>query len=243
MQARKIIIGNWKMNGTPEMARSLAAAVAKRAASLGSEVVICPPATLLHAVSDAPIAKGGQDCSAEAAGAFTGDVSATMLKEAGCDYVIVGHSERRQHHGETDARVRAKAAQAVAAGLVPVICVGETLAEREAGREEQVVATQVAGSVPPGVGEGSFILAYEPVWAIGTGKTPTNEDIRAMHAHILTVSARETGLAQSQISVLYGGSVKSGNAKEILAINGVAGVLVGGASLVAEEFCKIIEVA
>ncbi len=265
------------MNGTPETARALTEAILS--CKTKARVVVCPPATLLSAITG--VAKGGQDCSSEASGAFTGDISATMLKEAGCDYVIVGHSERRQQHGETDALVRAKAVQAAAAGLVPIICIGETLAEREAGRAFEVVESQVRGSFPPPKGgrvaegrEGAtsaqdntpsrstkdmqdacpsratsplkgevispqFILAYEPVWAIGTGKTPTAEDIRAMHTHILAVAARETGLAQSQISVLYGGSGKSGNAKEILAIDGVAGVLVGGASLVAEEFCSI----
>lgn len=277
--AHKIhIVGNWKMHGTPETARRLAEAVTQAKFQSQSVVVLCPPAVLIAEVAAiaraGAIKVGGQDCHAAAEGAFTGDVSAPMLKAAGCDYVIVGHSERRQQHGETSEDVRQKAAAAIAAGLIPIICIGETDSERAAGKAFEVVARQVEESIPsPLVGEGrvggvversrlspgqqlsnadsekksesagklaDFILAYEPVWAIGSGKTPTADDIRAMHAEALKVAAERTGLAQNQISVLYGGSVKAANAKEILSQAGVSGVLVGGASLNAEEFCKII---
>jgi triosephosphate isomerase len=243
MSLQKTIVGNWKMHGTPESARELARAIAACPLPSGVKVVICPPATLFSVVAFAEVPMGGQDCSAEAEGAFTGDISASMLKEAGCDYVIVGHSERRHYHDETNEDVRNKATQAIAAGLIPIVCIGETAAERDAGNAKKVVGAQVAESLPKFAGEDNVILAYEPVWAIGTGKTPKPEDIRAMHAHILAVAAHETGLAPSQISVLYGGSVKSANAQEILALNGVSGVLVGGASLKADEFCKIAQAA
>ncbi len=244
--SKKIIVGNWKMHGTPGSARALAGAIAAYGAALAKPVtvVLCPPFVLIPNVAwvlkDSPVKTGGQDCSQKPEGAFTGDVSAPMLKAAGCDYVIVGHSERRQHHRETSEDVRKKAAAAIAAGLIPIICIGETESERSQGKAEAVVGAQVKESLPKECGEGNFLLAYEPVWAIGTGKTPTVKDIQAMHAHALEVASQQTGLANNQISVLYGGSVKSANAKEILSVPGVSGALVGGASLQAEEFCKIV---
>jgi len=247
MTAKTTIVGNWKMHGTPELARSLVSAVSGQSFSPNTHIVICPPATLLATVAPHRIASrvavGGQDCSAEAEGAFTGDISAGMLKEAGCDYVIVGHSERRQYHSESDDLVQKKATRAMTAGLIPIICVGETAAQRQAGKANAVVGAQVKESLPESAGEDNFMLAYEPVWAIGSGKTPAPEDIRAMHAHVIAVAAEKTGLSGSQITVLYGGSVKAANAAEILAVPGVSGVLVGGASLKADEFCAIAAAA
>lgn len=243
---KKLIAGNWKMHGDAETATALAKAVASFSAGppMAVEIVLCPPFPLIQvaaqAVAGSTVKLGGQDCHAEAEGAHTGDVSAPMLKSLGCTYVITGHSERRIHHRETSGDVGRKAAAAIAAGLVPIICVGETQAERDGGKAESVVAAQIGESLPKSCSKGNFVLAYEPVWAIGSGKTPTAHDIAAMHAHILSVAAKQTGLANGEISVLYGGSVKAANAKEILSIEGVGGVLVGGASLKAEEFCKII---
>lgn len=205
-----------------------------------AEIVLCPPALFIEqAVQCARgsfLRVGGQDCSPHAEGAYTGEMSATMLKEVGCGYVIVGHSERRQYHGETNETVKAKANAAIAAGLVPVICIGETLAEREAGKAFEVIDEQLSGSLPTNhesrITNPHFLLAYEPVWAIGSGLTPTIADIEAMHAHIKTVSAGA--------KIVYGGSVKASNAQAILAANAVDGVLVGGASLKTDEFCGII---
>ncbi len=242
---KKIIVGNWKMNGTRDMARELALAVAGCGGD--ARVVLCPPAVLLapvvEALSGSRVAAGGQDCHAKEKGAYTGDISAAMLKDAGCEYVIVGHSERRQAYGETDVLVRAKATAAIASGLIPIICFGESDAERSAGRAEEIVARQVADSIPDEAGEGNFVLAYEPVWAIGSGKTATLDDIARMHAHVLGVASAHTGLSGPQIAVLYGGSVNAANAAEILATPGVSGVLVGGASLKEDEFCTMIKSA
>lgn len=233
---RQLIAGNWKMNG---LAASMDEA-AKLGALLGGEppadcdVLICPPATLLALLSGiAPglgVALGGQDCHELACGAYTGDISAEMLRDAGAAYVIVGHSERRAYHSETDAVVKAKAHAALRAGLTPIVCVGETANERQAGLAEKVVGGQLAESLP---GTGPLVVAYEPVWAIGTGLTPTQEDIAAMHAFIR--SHVEEG-----VRILYGGSVKPSNAADILAIPDVNGALVGGASLKADDFYAII---
>ena len=190
----------------------------------------------VYLCGEAVISVGGQDCSAETAGAYTGDISAPMLADAGASYVILGHSERRQGHGETDAMVAAKATAAHAAGLVAIICVGETEAEREAGKQLDVVAAQVKGSLPPGAKPENTVIAYEPIWAIGTGKTATAEDVRAMHAHL-------RALAGEGMRLLYGGSVKPANAGEILHTDNVDGVLVGGASLVAADFVAIARAA
>ncbi|MFO0389078.1 MAG: triose-phosphate isomerase [Alphaproteobacteria bacterium] len=234
-----IIVGNWKMYGHKELANALLPPVMDAARDAGATVVVCPPSLLIphvaRLVQDASVKIGGQDCHVEKEGAFTGNTSAAMLKEAGCQYVIIGHSERRQYHHETDADVHGKAAQAMASGLIPIICVGETLAEREAGQAQAVVKKQLMASIPSG--NGQFLLAYEPVWAIGSGKTPTALDIKQMHGHIRQVVSNHKGM---QTAVLYGGSVKAANAAEILATDAVSGVLVGGASLKAEEFCGII---
>jgi triosephosphate isomerase (TIM) len=234
------IVGNWKMHGLRQDSLRRAtdlAARANAAQGLGAKLILCPPATMLAAVADAvagsPIGVGGQDCHTEDQGAFTGDVSAPMLRDIGCTHVIVGHSERRQGHGEADSLVHAKAAAARRASLVPIVCVGETAGERDRGEAEAVVARQLAG-LPRQAGQAA-VIAYEPVWAIGTGRTATEPDIRAMHA---AIRARLGGL--SDVKILYGGSVKPDNAAAILRLPGVDGALVGGASLDPESFWKIV---
>ena len=207
-------------------------------------IVICPPATLLHQLNAiaAPsgIVTGGQDCHAEASGAHTGDISAHMLADAGAQYVIVGHSERRSSYGETDDVVRGKAVAAMTAGLIPIICVGETEAQRRAGRAEDIVSTQLAGSVPEHIGQLGVVIAYEPVWAIGTGLTPTADDIAQMHGKIRRLLDERFGEGGAGTRILYGGSMKPGNAQEILGIDNVDGGLIGGASLLANDFHAII---
>ncbi|HWB50093.1 MAG TPA: triose-phosphate isomerase [Stellaceae bacterium] len=240
MALRKLIAGNWKMNGLGADSVALASAVAQRAktAAPACDLLVCPPATVLGAVGAAlagsPVALGGQNCHALEKGACTGDVSAEMLKDAGCSYVILGHSERRAACGETDAVVHAKVLAAWRAGLVPIVCVGETRAEREAGREVAVVRAQLAGSVPEEASSDKLVVAYEPVWAIGTGLTPTIADIAAVHHEI-------RGDIPAGTRILYGGSVNPKNATEILAVADVDGALVGGASLKAEDFWAIAE--
>jgi triosephosphate isomerase (TIM) len=244
---RKLVAGNWKMNGLKSDGLVLARALVARAAAgdpPDCELAVCPPATLLYAVGEtlrgSGIALGGQDCHAEPMGAHTGDIAVPMLRDLGCAYVIVGHSERRAAHGESDAQVRAKATAARAAGLVPILCIGETLAEREAGQALAVVEQQIEGSLPERIEGARLVIAYEPVWAIGTGRTPTAAEVAAVHAHIRTaLAARFKGAAETRI--LYGGSVKPGNARELLAIANVDGALVGGASLAAADFWAIAQ--
>jgi triosephosphate isomerase (TIM) len=242
---RPLIAGNWKMNGLRADALALAKGVAdavKLAKWIDREVLICPPATLVAAVADtvkgSGVLVGGQDCHAKPSGAHTGEVSAEMLRDAGASHVIVGHSERRTDCGETDAIVRAKAQAAWRAGLLPIVCIGETLAEREAGRTLSALETQLKGSVPAGATAARLVVAYEPVWAIGTGKTPTTPEVAAAHAHIRKVLGGLTAEASS-VRLLYGGSVKGSNAVELLAAGDVDGALVGGASLKADEFLAI----
>jgi triosephosphate isomerase len=247
---RKLIAGNWKMNGLRadglELARDLArrAVAAGRAANehLACDLLICPPATLLalmpEELTGSGIRLGAQDCHPKEKGAHTGDISAPMLRDLGCEFVILGHSERRTDHCETDALVRAKALAARTAGLAPIICVGETEAERDAGRALDVVERQVAGSVPDGLGGAELVIAYEPVWAIGTGRTPTTHDVAAVHGHI-RAALRERTPAWREIRILYGGSVKPGNARELMSVDDVDGALVGGASLVTADFWAI----
>lgn len=232
------------MNGSRSLAAELASAAAGTASALSSAtVILCPPAILLPEV--AASLKGsrarcsGQDCHAEASGAFTGDISAVMLKECGADYVILGHSERRQFHGESDENVRQKAHTALQHGLTPIICIGESQEQRAAGQAEAVVGAQVRGSLPESAKNHDFLLAYEPVWAIGSGAVPTTAEIAQMHAHIAHVAAAHLGCSPTSIAVIYGGSVKAQNARDILHTTGVSGVLVGGASLKAEEFSQI----
>jgi triosephosphate isomerase len=243
---RPLIAGNWKMHGLSADGMALARAVAAGAAGLKAELLICPPATLIAPLVQAcagVVALGGQDCHEAAKGAYTGDTSGAMLKDAGATYVILGHSERRLAYRETSHRVRAKAEAALAAGLIPVVCVGEPEDDRLLGRAEEVVAEQMAESLPAGFGAAGGVVAYEPVWAIGTGRTPTEADISAMHAMMrakITASFPGQGAG---LRLLYGGSVKPGNAAAILALPHVDGALVGGASLVAEDFLAIARAA
>lgn len=245
MKAAKLIAGNWKMNG---LGGSLGEVEALRAAlaetAPACRVALCPPATLIERMARAAgegIEIGGQDCRAESHGAFTGDVSAVMLRDAGATLVILGHSERRQGHGETDAVVAAKAEAALSAGLEPIICVGETLEQREAGRAVEVVRGQVMASLPAILAEkGAFAVAYEPVWAIGTGLTPSLEQIEAVHRAVRAAMIERLGPAGAARPILYGGSVKPDNAREILAVPEVGGALVGGASLKAADFLGIV---
>ncbi len=238
---RRLVAGNWKMNGS----MASAAMVDEIAAlSRDCDVLICPPFTLIAGLSGRGIPLGGQDCHTEAQGAHTGDISAEMLRDAGAVAVIVGHSERRTDHGETDALVAAKALAAWRAGLLAIVCIGETEAERDAGRTLEVIGTQLAGSVPDGATPARLVVAYEPVWAIGTGRTPTSDQIVEVHGFIRRTLAERFGKdAAEGIRLLYGGSVKPGNAAEIFALADVDGALVGGASLAAADFAPIIAAA
>ena len=243
---RPLIAGNWKMNGLAAEATALINGLSTRLAAPDPpdcDVLVCPPATLLRSVAEATVAAGmalgGQDCHTQPKGAHTGDISAAMLADCRCGFVIVGHSERRTDHGESDALVRAKAAAAQAEGLAPIICIGETAAERDAGEAVAVVRRQLDGSLPPAPVAGT-VIAYEPVWAIGTGRTPTTADIAEVHAAIRQRLADSFDDGEA-VRILYGGSVKPENAREILAIANVNGALVGGASLSAEDFWTICQ--
>lgn len=240
------IVGNWKMNGTRAMLAE-ARAIDRAASRLsGVKVALAPPFTLIHAMREAvqEIGVGGQDCHAESGGAFTGDISAPMLADTGADFTIVGHSERRSLHGESDAQVRAKAEAAIAAGLSVILCVGETEQQRDSGNAEAVVAAQLDGSLPRGEDAVNRLsVAYEPVWAIGTGRVPSVEDVGAMHRAIRARLVSIFGDAGGEIAILYGGSVNAGNAAELLSADEVGGALVGGASLTAESFTAIVGAA
>lgn len=244
---RPLIAGNWKMNGLRrdgiERARALAARAAEAAPRC--DIVLCPPTTLVAAIAeivrDGPIDLGGQDCHGEANGAHTGDVSAEMLADAGCRHVIVGHSERRTDHGETDSMVRAKTEAAHRAGLSAIVCVGEDEAQRDAGQTLDIVAAQLAGSLPPAASATNTVVAYEPIWAIGSGRTPDTADIAAVHAHLRDALRQRLSAEGVAMRLLYGGSVKPSNAAEILAIDDVNGALVGGASLDADDFWAICQ--
>lgn len=246
MASLPYIVGNWKMNGTRSIL-SEARAIDRGAARLPKvQVAIAPPATLLHRTREAVelIGVGGQDCHVKDNGAYTGDISAPMLKDAGADFTIVGHSERRSMHAETDAIVRSKAEAALSAGLAVILCVGETEAERDAGNAEAVVSAQIEGSAPQTDGAvDKLTVAYEPVWAIGTGRVPSVEDVAAMHAAIRAKLVAIYGESGSAVRILYGGSVKADNAAELLSIPDVGGALVGGASLTAESFLAIVGAA
>lgn len=241
---RPLIAGNWKMNLLRADAVALAGGLRETAASAKAEIVVCPVAVQVAAVAQAlsgsAVGVGGQDCHAKASGAHTGDVSAEMLFDAGARWVIVGHSERRTDHGETDEQVRAKAEAGLRAGLTPIICVGETLAQRKAGETLDVLARQIAASVPKGAA--NVVVAYEPVWAIGTGLTPTTAEIDEAHRHLRAKLGGVVPDAQAA-RILYGGSVKASNAAEILAVADVDGALVGGASLKAADFLPIVAAA
>ncbi len=242
---RPLVAGNWKMNG---LQASLKVAEAVRDgldAGLAQriDVLVCPPATLVGAMAAAlkgsPVQVGGQDVHAEASGAYTGDISAEMLADLGATSTIVGHSERRAYHHESDAEIRAKALAARRAGLTAIICVGETRAEREAGRTLEIVRGQLAGSLPDGATAADTVIAYEPVWAIGTGLTPTVDDVAEVHALIRQELESRLGAEGAKVRILYGGSVKPSNAAELMGVAHVDGALVGGASLKAEDFLGI----
>jgi triosephosphate isomerase len=245
---RPLVAGNWKMNGTSASLSELRAIGEGFLGGLEAraDALVCVPATLLSRAADTiagrtPVKLGGEDCHAAVSGAHTGDISAEMLRDAGASYVIVGHSERRTDHGETDATVHTKAEAAWRAGLVAIICVGETRAEREGGATLEVLSRQIAGSVPAEATSINTIVAYEPVWAIGTGLTPTAADVAEAHAHIRKELAVKLGEPAETIRILYGGSVKPSNAAELLAVANVDGALVGGASLKASDFIGIAQ--
>ena len=253
---KPLIAGNWKMNGLAAASAELEAMLAGLAARDSSaDALICPPATLLFgfaerarsaAESGAPIAIGGQDCHAKDSGAHTGDLSAAMLADAGATAVLVGHSERRQDHGETDEQVRAKAEAALRAGLTPIVCLGESAEDREAGKAVDVILSQLAASMPQsdaGAPPGDVAIAYEPVWAIGSGRTPSAAEIEEAHAALRRALEQRLGAKGAGVRLLYGGSVKPGNAAEILALKNVDGALVGGASLKAQDFLAIYDAA
>jgi triosephosphate isomerase len=245
---RPLVVGNWKMNGLKASLGEVS--TIRRAAEAGAvgqaQLVICLPATLLSdaavLLDGGPVALGAQDCHPEESGAHTGGISAAMLKDAGASFVIVGHSERRAACGESDALICAKAEAATAAGLTSIVCVGETRKMRDAGRAVEFVSRQLAASPPRGAKEAGIVVAYEPVWAIGTGLTPTPEDIAAMHASIRAQLADIYGPVGARTRLLYGGSVKPANAAELLNLPNVDGAMVGGASLRAAEFLQIASV-
>lgn len=247
MARKKLIAGNWKMNGLLADGVDLAKNVVSQVKAMGKpqcEFLVCPPFTLLTSVKKAlrgaKVALGAQDCHMAEKGAHTGDISPLMLKDLGCTYVILGHSERRADHGETDELVCAKAEAAHKAGLKTVICIGETLSQRDAGKAVEVCRNQILGSVPADSNATDTVIAYEPVWAIGTGKVPTTADVEEVHAAVRKVLAQKLGKSvANKMRILYGGSVKPGNAKELLSLPDVDGALIGGASLKAEDFVAI----
>lgn len=241
---RQLIAGNWKMHMLRAPASELAREVRAGAQGLACDLLVCPPFTAIEtaaaALAGSDVAVGGQDCHAKGQGAHTGDVSAAMLRDAGASWVILGHSERRQNHGETDELVREKVLAAVEAGLTPIVCVGETEDQRVGGQETEVVGWQIAGSLPkPFAG----VVAYEPVWAIGTGRTATEQDVATMHAFIREELERQFGEAGQGVRILYGGSMRPANAGALLAVPHVGGGLIGGASLNAEDFLAIARAA
>lgn len=243
---KKFIVGNWKMNGTQSTATALAGGIAQGlqqepGLAQKADFCVCPPFAHIATVRQAlPVAVhvGGQDCSAQPNGAFTGEVSSEMLLDLGCGYVILGHSERRQYHGESDADVAAKAAKAHQDGLKTIICVGETDAERQAGKAESVVSQQLKAGIPASATAQNLVIAYEPVWSIGTGKTPSPEDVKAIHK-VIRENLKEKLDNSAAVRILYGGSVKPENAKTLLTIDNVDGALIGGASLKAEQYLAI----
>ncbi|MEO5337711.1 MAG: triose-phosphate isomerase [Magnetospirillum sp. WYHS-4] len=246
---RPLIAGNWKMNGLSADGTALAEALAERMRGVANpafDMLVCPPFTLISRVADAvagtAIAVGGQDCHMKEKGAHTGDTSAWALKDAGCTYAIVGHSERRTDHKETDAMVKAKAEAALAAGLKVIVCIGETLAERDAGKTLEVNRSQFQGSLPDGATADNVVIAYEPVWAIGTGRTASPEQAQEVHAAIRAeIKSRLGEAVAAKMRILYGGSMKPDNAKELIAKPDIDGGLIGGAALKAEDFWGIAQ--
>ena len=240
---KKLAAGNWKMNGTSAALEEMRALLAAHPAP-ACEMLLCPPATLIAQAAYHTKGKalhiGGQDCHAKASGAHTGDISAAMLKDAGASHVILGHSERRADHGETNALVKAKAEAALAADLIAIVCLGETEAQRDAGETLALCGSQLHGSIPAGATAANVVIAYEPVWAIGTGRTPTLEQIAEVHAFLRAELVKALGEDGHGVRILYGGSVKPSNAAEIFAVQDVDGALVGGASLKAADFGAIV---
>jgi triosephosphate isomerase len=246
--SRPLIVANWKMNGLKtalEDISTMSAAVREGAAS-ECDLVVCPPATLIAAAAEicarSPVAVGGQSCHERPCGAHTGDISAEMLRDAGASFVIVGHSERRVDHGETDATTRAKAEAAIRAGLIPIICIGETKTERDDGRALAVLDRQVANSIPPRADFAEVVVAYEPIWAIGAGITPTLREVTVAHASIRAALSKILPRQGPVARILYGGSVTPSDASGFAAIENVDGLLVGGASLICSEFLAITTV-
>ncbi len=237
---RPLIVGNWKMNGLAADIGAILTPLLAGARGLGCDLLVCPPFTQIVPAANrllgSPIAVGGQDCHTGEKGAHTGDISAVMLRDAGASFVILGHSERRADHHESDALIQAKAKAAIAAGLTPIICVGESEAQRAAATQNQVVGAQLTGSLPPGF---AGVVAYEPVWAIGTGKTANEGDVAAMHLFIRETLVSLLGQSGASLRILYGGSVRPTNARSLLSVPHVGGALVGGASLKAEDFLGI----
>ena len=242
---RKLVVGNWKMNGSISQLAEVAAIAQAAREAPGVDVAVCPPFTLIApaVTRSGRVPIGAQDCHAEESGAHTGSVSAAMIKEAGGRLAIIGHSERRAEQHETDEEVRAKARTALRHGLMAIVCVGESEAQRSAGDHVAVVAQQLAGSLPDTWEEGELVVAYEPIWAIGTGKVATPADVAEMHAAIRTALTDRYGDLGGRIRILYGGSVKAENAAELFACRDVDGALVGGASLTAKQFVPIVEAA
>jgi triosephosphate isomerase len=241
---RPLIAGNWKMNGLKASASELGQMIAgANGPAQKADLLICPPATLVlafaGAVQGSPLRIGAQDCHPKPSGAHTGDISAEMVADAGGTAIIVGHSERRADHGETDALVRQKAEAAWRASLIAIVCVGETQGERDAGQTLEVVGRQLAGSLPDGATAANLVVAYEPVWAIGTGRTPTLQDVQEVHGFIRDQLTQRFSGEGNKIRILYGGSVKPSNAAELLAVSNVNGALIGGASLKATDFLGI----
>ena len=240
---KKLAAGNWKMNGTSAALDELSALLAAHPAP-ACEMLLCPPATLIAQAAYQTRGKalqiGGQDCHAKSSGAHTGDICAAMLKDAGAAYVILGHSERRADHGETNAQIKAKAEAALAADLTAIVCLGETEAQRDAGETLALCGSQLHGSIPAGATSAKLVIAYEPVWAIGTGRTPTLEQIGQVHAFLRAELVKALGEDGHGVRILYGGSVKPSNAAEIFAVKDVDGALVGGASLKAADFGAIV---
>ena len=239
---KALVAGNWKMNGLAASVNEIERLNALiKEGGAGCDVLICPPATLITTLSGKGIDIGAQDCHMNVSGAHTGDISAVMLKDLGCQYIIVGHSERRADHGETNDTVKAKANAAQEQGLTAIICVGESDGERETGATLDVVTSQVVGSIPEAATADNTVIAYEPVWAIGTGKVPTTGDVAEVHAVIRSLLVERFGSAGEMVRIQYGGSVKASNASELMSVANVNGALVGGASLKAEDFYGIIK--
>ncbi|MEG0881976.1 MAG: triose-phosphate isomerase [Janthinobacterium sp.] len=244
---RKLVVGNWKMNGSRTSNAVLLSEIVAGLAASGAASAVCVPAPYLAQcqaqLAGTALGWGAQDMSAHASGAYTGEISAAMLQDFGCGYVVIGHSERRAYHGESDAQVAAKTVAALAAGLEPIICIGETLAEREAGQAVEVVSRQVTGSLPASLSGKAFAVAYEPVWAIGTGKTATPQMAQDVHQVLRAQLAQKNAIAAAGVQILYGGSMKPENAKELMAMPDIDGGLIGGAALKAADFLAIIHAA